>query len=648
MSEEIINSFKTAEILGISQASIRNWLRHGYLQPVDREGKHFLRAEVLKLKADLSSGKIDRLRSRANKARAEKKFLPVEYLRDEKNLFQLSRLSEFINSEGIDVRMALLVLALNLFSRNGDLQKSELTEIILLRSQDFSRKAVYAELQKLWKEIPEEVKRLTSQEALDVIFKYPLPQERDVLGLIYQSLMREGRKASLGSYFTPPAIVDRMVRENFAPGQKVLDPCCGTGQFLLACADYLQEPEGLFGLDIDWIAVWIARINLLLKFPQDFSPNILVLNPLKDLARDQGEHGKFYGSFDLVITNPPWGAGLEKDVAVKLNAEFPGIISSESFAAFLLVSLELLRDGGRLSFVLPEAILNIRKYAALRKHLVENWRIRKIECLGKRFKNVFSSAIRLELEKAKPCAGQLVLIKRNGQEYQIAQQRFLNNKWYVFDVYLNEQDERILNKVYQVKHLTLKDNADWALGIVTGDNRKFLQAKPLEGYEPIYRGLDVTAFKLKKPSAYIRFEPELMQQVAPLERYRAKEKLIYKFISKRPVFAYDDRGSLTLNSANILIPKLDYPLKVILGLFNSSLYAFIYRKKFHTLKILRGDLEQLPLPLWDKEVLEQIASLVDQILQGNDRFPALDDYILDQFGFTSEEKKYIRFFVQAD
>jgi hypothetical protein len=57
--------------------------------------------------------------------------------------------------------------------------------------------------------------------------------------------------------------------------------------------------------------------------------------------------------------------------------------------------------------------------------------------------------------------------------------------------------------------------------------------------------------------------------------------LIYRFISKYLVFAYDDKQKLTLNSANIVIPKTDdYPIKVIAALFNSSLYQFIFQKKF--------------------------------------------------------------------
>lgn len=653
MSEEKINWAQTAELLGISQATIRNWIRHGYLGPVDDKGKQFLKIDILNLKEALAAGKIDRLRRRANKAQAAKTFLPVEYLKNEDNILLLNRLSEYIKEQGINIKMAIFLLALNLFSRSGDLQVSSSKELSPLRLEHFCRRAVYAEMYDFIREIDQEQLEeidwasLISSKDLEYLWCYPLPEERDVLGVIYQSLLQEGRKARLGSYFTPPELVLGMVSDTLLPRQKVLDPCCGTGQFLLACADYLEEPRNLFGLDIDGLAVRIARINLLLKYPQDFSPQVYVLNTLKDLANQpQAEHD-YRGYFDLLITNPPWGAGIEKAVAAKLKAEFPGISSGESFTYFLLISLKLLKDGGTLSFILPESILHIHRHADIRKYILENCRIKRIDCLGKKFQNVLSSVIRLDLQQRKPDGREMVMIRRPGAQYHVAQNRFSRNKGFVFDVYLTSQDEIMLGKVYETKHITLEGKADWALGIVTGDNGRFLLAEPAAGCEPIYKGSDVSAFRLKKASTYIQFRPELFQQVAPVHKYRAKEKLIYKFISRTPVLAYDDQGSLTLNSANILIPKVNYPLKAILALFNSSLYAFIYQKKFHALKILRGDLEQLPLPLWNSTVLDNIVNLVDKVLKEEEDFSDLDNYILEQFKFTPEEKEYIRAAVKA-
>ena len=160
---------------------------------------------------------------------------------------------------------------------------------------------------------------------------------------------------------------------------------------------------------------------------------------------------------------------------------------------------------------------------------------------------------------------------------------------------------------------------------------------------PFTKGKDIKKFILNKPSSYIQFQPEKFQQVAPEKKYRVKEKLIYKFISKNLIFAYDNYKRLTLNSANILIPEIpDYPIKVIAGLFNSSLYQFLFQKKFSSIKILRSHIEVLPLPLWDKKTFSKIIKLVDEVIQNQNKFQELDNYIINKFSLSEKEKNYIK------
>ncbi|NLI91933.1 MAG: N-6 DNA methylase [Peptococcaceae bacterium] len=638
MSEARIDAGKAAELLGISKASVRNWIKHHYLTPIDPAGKQFFLHDVLRLKGDIESGKIDRLRQRANKTGAKKTFMPDEYLRNKANYEKVSHLVEYIVENDIDTGMAIFLLAANLFIINGDVLTPCFDRIETFRPELFRRNAVLTEL----KEFYQDVNMAKSREAgfdqsmFQYLIDFDLPKERDILGIIYQSLLHEGKKSSLGSYFTPTGIVSEMVKDNYQSGWKALDPCCGTGQFLLAFADFVNHPEDIIGFDIDPIAVRIARCNLLYRFPQDFVPQVFYQDTLTGLNLRR--------TIDpaLIATNPPWGAEIRKAIKAKLKTEFPEITSGESFSYFLLASISLLGEGGTLSFVLPQAVLFVRVHADIRKYILENCQIKKIVPLGKPFKNVLSPVIRMDLAKEKPKGNEEILIQFENGEYLVPQKRFLGNKGYVFDIKLNKKDQEILDKVINTKHITLKNNAGWALGIVTGDNKKFLKGQPSPEYEPVYRGSDIGICKLKKPDTYIRFSPKEFQQAASEEKYRAKEKLIYRFISSSLVFAYDDTGSLTLNSANILIPRLDYPIKAIMALFNSSIYNFFFQKKFTSLKILRGDLEQLPLPLWEKSVLNRITIMVDQILQDKADFTSLDDYIMDQFNLSAEERIYIR------
>ncbi|MCS6796898.1 MAG: hypothetical protein NZ516_13165, partial [Raineya sp.] len=70
-----------------------------------------------------------------------------------------------------------------------------------------------------------------------------------------------------------------------------------------------------------------------------------------------------------------------------------------------------------------------------------------------------------------------------------------------------------------------------------------------------------------------------------------------RFISSRLLFFYDDQQRVVLNSANLLIPspKLGITPKQLAHLLNSEIMNWIFQKIFHTHKILRGDLELLPL-----------------------------------------------------
>ncbi len=192
--------------------------------------------------------------------------------------------------------------------------------------------------------------------------------------------------------------------------------------------------------------------------------------------------------------------------------------------------------------------------------------------------------------------------------------------------------------MYNKPHKTLKNNADWALGIVTGNNKKFVKNRLEKGMEPIYKGSNITKYHIRNPDSFIKYKPELFQQVAPEEKYRVSKKLIYKFISNKLVFAYDTSGSLTLNSANILLPKLEnYSIKIILGLLNSKLYQFIFSKKFNTLKVLKGDLEKLPFPEFTQKEKSKIISYVDRVLEGENIQEKLDLEIMNILGLSQKQ-----------
>ena len=195
-------------------------------------------------------------------------------------------------------------------------------------------------------------------------------------------------------FYTPFHIIKEIKDLYVKKDSIICDPCCGTGQFLFVFSEKIKNPNNIYGFDIDKIAVKIARVNLIVKYKDfDFYPNIFCFNPLI-------ENFNNYPKFDLIATNPPWGAFFTENEIKILENNFPLIKSKESFSYFLLTSLELLKNNGILSFILPEAILNVGIHSDIRDILIK-YLILNIKYYGKIFKKVFSSVIRLDIQKTK-------------------------------------------------------------------------------------------------------------------------------------------------------------------------------------------------------------------------------------------------------
>lgn len=545
----------------VSDATLRNWTRLG------------VGVEEQKTK----------LTTRANKRYSRKAFLPEEYVTDTSHLAVIDQIISFSRDNRLDTQTVLFLCVKNLrelsdhpiFHREIDAWLNEIDQ----------SKMVHLD----W-------------------FATHLPQniEGDFLGLLYQSLLSEGNKTKSGSYYTPQTIAGEMADEMCSRNDLILDPACGTGQFLLEAANIVEKPTQLYGIDSDSTAVRICRINLIKRFSgMIFEPQVYCANSLLDFGTKtlftELHPNLPIGHFDVVMTNPPWGGHWNRKEKLELSKRFPQIGSGESFSFFLVQAMKFAKKGGKISFLLPESILNIKVHSDIREYLAESFTVKKILPLGRPFNGVFSSVIRLDVlnEKSKR--------PRSSEA--------------VFSIFQNEKDRSLLKKIEQKPFLTLKGQAQFALGIVTGNNEKHLLATPDLDAEPIFRGKDVDTFFLKPASQHIVFQPKQYQQVAPEKLFRAKEKLIYRFISKNLVFAYDHRQRLTLNSANILIPSIpDYPMKVVCAVLNSNVLRYLYRKKFNTIKVLRADLESLPIPDLSKTSKSTILALGDAFVkngQGN-------------------------------
>lgn len=92
---------------------------------------------------------------------------------------------------------------------------------------------------------------------------------------------------------------------------------------------------------------------------------------------------------------------------------------------------------------------------------------------------------------------------------------------------------------------------------------------------------------------------------------------MYRFISNQLVVAYDDRQMLSLNSCNIVIPKIEgMQIKYILAILNSSVSQFVYQKEFHSIKVLRAHMEHIPIPRVGKAIQNEIIAMTEPLIHG--------------------------------
>lgn len=462
----------------------------------------------------------------------------------------------------------------------------------------------------------------------------------DVLGFVYQSLQPEGLRNALGLYYTHADVARYLLAGiTLAPGERLLDPCCGSGSFLVGAG--APHPEQLYGTDIDPVAVLIARTNLLCAYPQhDFVPHVFRADFLTASRLFGPAATLLPQSFRYICSNPPWGADKER----KYAADFPMVKSKERASMFLVEAMRHLQPGGRLIFLLPTSLLKIKAHADIRGFILRNSTIQAVHLFSNRFDGVYTDFFGLDIVKAHTDAPRYVL--RDGNEsHTIALSSTDMARHNIVFRALSEVERSIIGKVESRGCHTLADSK-WALGIVTGNNKQKLSATPRPGMEPVYKGKQVRAFTLDEAEAYIKFDPKQLQQCAPEACYRAPEKLIYRFIAKYPVVAYDDQQRLCLNSANILIPRIEgLSVPTVAALLNSRLYRFYYQSLFHDIKVLKGNLMQLPFPHLEKEQDAHIRQVVAAIVAhraGPGDVEALNEYICNLFGLNDEERHFVK------
>jgi len=210
-------------------------------------------------------------------------------------------------------------------------------------------------------------------------------QFQDTQGDVYEYLINEiGTSGKNGQFRTPRHIIQFMC-ELIDPdtNDKICDPACGTGGFLLGAYQHIltkhtkteniiEDENGLnrfkrnggenitdskiwdklnsntfFGFDIDQNMVRIGLMNLMLhgiKIPQ--------IENLDSLSKEYDAQHKD-GEYSIILANPPFTGRINKDgVSDKLKS-----YGTQSELLFLVRISKMLRKGGKAAVIIPEGVL---------------------------------------------------------------------------------------------------------------------------------------------------------------------------------------------------------------------------------------------------------------------------------------------------
>ncbi|MEM9374657.1 MAG: class I SAM-dependent DNA methyltransferase [Pseudomonadota bacterium] len=187
--------------------------------------------------------------------------------------------------------------------------------------------------------------------------------DKHAFGDVYEQILKDLQSAgNSGEFYTPRSVTQFMV-DMLDPklDERVLDPACGTGGFLAHVMDhksdhYVQSTHDaetvqktIFGVEKKALPHLLCVTNMMLhgiEAPTNIAHDNTLSSPLKD--------HRWRGKVDVIVTNPPFGGveedGIEKNVPQAFQTR-------ETADLFLVLIIELLKEGGRAAVVLPDGTM---------------------------------------------------------------------------------------------------------------------------------------------------------------------------------------------------------------------------------------------------------------------------------------------------
>lgn len=215
----------------------------------------------------------------------------------------------------------------------------------------------------------------------------------DIKGRAFQKVLGPGIRAGMGQYFTPHSVIEFMVSvAEPSLNDLVLDPFCGSAHFLTACLQFLLG-SGQSRSDKSWYEFAFGKLHGIEKSDRmvrvamtdmrlhgDGHSNIRCTDALLAFENYPDLQSE---SFDLILTNPPFGSLLGAKATAQLG-KFALAIGRKNVPLEVLGlerCIQFLQPGGRLGIILPDGLLGNRQTKYVRDWLEHQAKLRAIVSL---------------------------------------------------------------------------------------------------------------------------------------------------------------------------------------------------------------------------------------------------------------------------
>lgn len=370
-------SFKTLFISGIAGNDTDNYivtnkfLEHGVYKPItlnDKEMTGLLSPEIVKRVMETESSDL--------------KDIPID-----QHFFmqKADHINEILHIGAVNINdRARVMAALLLSTLQGDLKDLNATPSVLI--SDINTRAENALASQGKKEFYEYV-RLSLPTSMDNHQKYKLALVKtlkelyglnirsamnsgsDVLGQFYEVFLKYGNWAQKMGIVLTPRHITRFAAEALDVNIQdvILDPCCGTGGFLVAAFDYVKasttqaqiehfKKNNVFGIDQQPQLACLAIVNMI--FRGDGKNNIIEGDCFAKWIIGTKKDKDSMPSFPIhYVSKSPEASDLNMVTKVLMNPSFAIEASDLKEYRFVQHALDQMVDGGLLFTVLPMGAL---------------------------------------------------------------------------------------------------------------------------------------------------------------------------------------------------------------------------------------------------------------------------------------------------